>query len=64
VLRLVKTIGRRKKTGPLLECQRCHGREVFETKIGVALIDGKPRGGTKVLCCAQCQRKGERVVLA
>lgn len=48
----------------MLECRRCGGREVIETRIGVLYVDGKPRGGTKMLLCAECQRRGERVVLA
>jgi transcription elongation factor Elf1 len=48
----------------MLQCHRCGGREVTEAKIGVVLKSGKPRGGTKVLLCAQCGRSGERVVLA
>lgn len=51
------------KSPVLLQCPRCASREVIETKIGVFLRDGKPVGGTKVLLCALCFAKGERVVL-
>lgn len=54
---------RKTKTGPIVQCHRCGGREVIETKIGVILKDGKPTGGTKQLLCAGCLMKGERVVL-
>jgi hypothetical protein len=50
--------------GPLLQCHRCGSREVLQTKVGVEIVDGKPRGGTKALVCASCWLKGERVVLA
>lgn len=50
--------------GALLECHRCGGHEVIETKIGMRIRDGKPYGGTKTYLCAACHRKGERVVLA
>ena len=52
------------KDAGMLTCNRCAGIEVVETKVGVRLIDGKPRGGTKQLICATCWRNGERVVLA
>lgn len=63
-LHLVKTTPRKRKAGALLECPRCKGREVIESKVGVTIVDGKPRGGTKVLLCAICHRNGERVALA
>jgi hypothetical protein len=51
------------KPATMVQCHRCGGREVIETKIGVMMKDGKPTGGTKALLCAQCFMKGERVVL-
>jgi hypothetical protein len=48
----------------MLQCVRCGGREVIETKVGVLYVGGKTRGGTKVLLCALCFSKGERVKLA
>jgi len=48
----------------LIQCHRCGGREVFETKIGMIYKAGKASGGTKQVLCAQCFMKGERVVLA
>lgn len=51
------------KPGAMVQCYRCSGREVIETKIGVILKDGKPTGGTKQLLCAGCLIRGERVVL-
>ena len=54
---------RQTKTGPIVQCHRCGGREVIESKIGVVLKDGKPTGGTKQFICVTCLLKGERVVL-
>jgi hypothetical protein len=51
------------KPPAMLHCRRCGGREVIEAKIGVTLESGKAKGGTKVLLCAICLIKGERVVL-
>ena len=48
----------------MLQCHRCGGREVIETKIGVLMQDGKTKGGTKQVLCACCLMRGERVVLA
>lgn len=47
----------------MIQCHRCGGREVIETKIGMLLKNGKPQGGTKQLLCALCFMKGQRVVL-
>ena len=69
-LHLIKTPQPRRKRAAdprpegMVQCPRCGGREVTEAKVGVILKAGKPSGGTKVLLCAQCGRKGERVVLA
>lgn len=52
------------KPAAMIQCHRCGGREVIETKIGVMKKNGKPSGGTKQLLCAGCFMKGERVVLA
>jgi hypothetical protein len=51
------------KPAAMLHCRRCGGREVIEAKIGVTLEKGKAKGGTKVLLCAVCMCRGERVVL-
>lgn len=55
---------RKTAAASLLQCHRCAGREVIETKIGVEYVAGRTRGGTKQILCATCWRKGERVVLA
>ncbi|WP_428384123.1 hypothetical protein [Nevskia ramosa] len=52
------------KPASMIQCHRCSGREVIETKIGVMFKNGRPSGGTKTLICATCHRGGERVVLA
>ena len=52
------------KPASMIQCHRCGGREVIETKIGVMFKNGCPSGGTKNLICATCHRNGERVVLA
>ena len=53
------------KPADMVQCPRCDGREVLETRIGVMIRPGgKPFGGTKSLICANCQRNGERVVVA
>ncbi|WP_081500177.1 hypothetical protein [Pseudomonas sp. GM67] len=51
------------KPATMVQCHRCGGREVIETKIGVLMKNGKPTGGTKVLLCVGCLLKGERVTL-
>lgn len=48
----------------MIQCRRCGGREVIETRIGVESVGGKTRGGTKVLICAVCMLKGERIVVS
>jgi len=63
-LHLVKTSQRKRKASALLECPRCKGREVIESRVGVTIVDGRPTRGTKVLLCANCHRNGERVALA
>ena len=47
----------------MIQCHRCGGREVIETKIGVLMKNGKPTGGTKQLLCVGCLLQGERVML-
>ncbi|MBD1589780.1 hypothetical protein [Pseudomonas typographi] len=51
------------KPPAMIQCHRCGGREVIETKIGMLLKDGKPTGGTKTLLCVGCLLRGERVTL-
>jgi len=51
------------KPATMVQCHRCGGREVIESKIGVLMKNGKPTGGTKVLLCVGCLLKGERVTL-
>lgn len=69
-LHLVKTGPKRRasrasdpKPATMLQCPRCGGREIIETKVGVLYAAGKAKGGTKSLLCADCHRRGERVVL-
>ncbi len=52
------------KPASMLQCHRCGGREVIETKTGALLKNGKVTGGTKAWICAGCHRNGQRVVLA
>lgn len=59
-----KRVRKMAKPPSMIQCHRCGGREVIQTKIGMLLKDGKPTGGTKQLLCAPCFMKGERVVLA
>ena len=51
------------KPPEMIQCHRCGGREVIETRIGMLLKNGKPQGGTKQILCASCFMRGERVVL-
>lgn len=60
----LQRLRRSPRPATMLQCQRCAGREVIETRIGVMLNDGKPKGGTKALLCAGCHSRGDRVVLA
>lgn len=57
-------IKRAPKPEAMLQCNRCGGREVVETKTGVVLKNGKPGGGTRQYVCANCLSHGTRVVLA
>lgn len=52
------------KPPTMIQCHRCGGREVIETKIGMMYKNGKASGGTKQVLCTLCFMKGERVVLA
>lgn len=54
---------RHPKPAGMLSCHRCGGREVVETKVGVLMVDGKPKRGTKILICAACFMRGERIAL-
>ncbi|CFN69610.1 hypothetical protein L550_0475 [Bordetella pertussis H973] len=47
----------------MIQCPRCGGREVIETRIGVFETARTWSGGTKVLLCVLCFMRGERVVL-
>ena len=51
------------KPPTMVQCHRCGGREVIETRIGVLMKNGKPTGGTKMLICVGCLLNGERVLL-
>ena len=51
------------KPAEMIQCHRCGGREVIETKIGMVYKNGKASGGTKQVLCATCFMKGERVVI-
>lgn len=51
------------KPPEMLQCLRCGGREMIETKIGMMLKNGKATGGTKQVLCASCFGRGERVVV-
>jgi hypothetical protein len=55
---------RKTKPATMLQCNRCAGREVIETKTGVLFKNGRATGGQKQTLCALCFSKGERVVLA
>ncbi len=51
------------KPASVLQCLRCGGREMIETKTGMQFKDGKASGGTKQILCVTCLMKGERVVV-
>lgn len=51
------------KPADMLQCPRCAGREVLVTVTGATIKGGRVSGGTKTWVCANCHRKGERVVL-
>ena len=52
------------KPPEMLQCLRCAGREVIETRTGMVIKNGRPQGGVRVFLCATCHRNGERVVIA
>ena len=52
------------KPATMLECRRCACREVLVVKIGMLYENNRAKGGTTQYLCANCHRKGERVVLA
>lgn len=54
---------RASKPADMIQCPRCHGREVTETVIGAMLAAGKLKGGTKQIVCVGCMLNGRRVVL-
>lgn len=51
------------KPDELLQCPRCGGREVIETKIGAVRKNGKASGGTKSILCVACFLNGHRIAL-
>lgn len=51
------------KPAAVLQCNRCGGREMIETKTGMLFSGSKASGGTKQILCAACLLKGERVVV-
>ena len=51
------------KPATMIQCHRCGGREVIETKVGMLFKNGRAQGGTRTILCATCHRQGERVVL-
>ena len=52
------------KPPTMVQCHRCGGREVIETKIGVLMKNGKPMGGTKTMICVGCLLAGKRVIVS
>lgn len=62
--RVRKRVRKHARPETILACPRCNGREIIEAKIGVTKRNGKLSGGTKVILCACCHRKGERVVIS
>lgn len=61
--RIRKRIKALPKPKDMIQCPRCGGREVIETRIGVFETARTWSGGTKALLCALCFMRGERVVL-
>lgn len=51
------------KPAGILRCHRCTGTALIEVKLGVELVNHKPRGGTKQLVCAVCLAQGEHVTV-
>jgi hypothetical protein len=52
------------KPAEMLQCLRCGGREITETRIGAILKGGKVTGGTRAWVCTCCLLNGQRVVMA
>lgn len=63
VERVRKRVRAMPKPEAMIQCHRCGGREVIETKTGMLLKDGKATGGTKQLLCVGCLLRGERVLI-
>lgn len=61
--RILKRVKGYAKPTDMIQCHKCAGREVFETRIGVFSSGRSWKGGSKVLLCALCFMRGERVVL-
>lgn len=61
--RLRERLRKSPKPAEMLQCHRCGGREMMETKLGMMLKDGKATGGTKQILCVGCLLRGERVVV-
>lgn len=61
--RILKRVKSYPKPKDMIQCHKCGGREVFETRIGVFSTGRSWKGGSKVLLCALCFMRGERVVL-
>ena len=51
------------KPKEMIQCHRCGGREVIETKTGALFGNGKATGGTKSLLCVACLLHGTRTEL-
>ena len=61
--RVRKRVRAADKPAAMIQCHRCGGREVIETKVGMLFKNGRAQGGTRTILCATCHRQGERVVL-
>ena len=61
--RVRRRVRRSAKPDVMLECRRCGGREIIETRIGALYRNGRVSGGTRQYLCALCLSRGERVVL-
>lgn len=58
-----KRVAASPKPASMLQCHRCGCREMIQTLTGVMYQAGRSKGGTKSLICADCHRRGERVVV-
>lgn len=58
-----RRLRRQPKPASMIRCHRCGGGEVLETRSGVVIDNCTPKRGTKILLCAACYMRGERVVL-